>query len=81
MIDNKNFIEEKEQCVYDCKLITLETNTIKSKRESNKGKNCLKFYDILLVTHHLCQINRKPGVQIRWQYKKSSSKSFEIIRG
>ena len=38
LIDNKNFIEEKEQCVYDCKLITLETNTIKSKRESNREK-------------------------------------------
>ena len=38
LIDNKSFIEEKEQCVYDCKLITLETNTIKSKRESNREK-------------------------------------------
>ena len=38
LIDNKNFIEEKEQCVYDCKLITLETNTIKSKREPNREK-------------------------------------------
>ena len=27
LIDNKSFIEEKEQCVYDCKLIALETNT------------------------------------------------------
>ena len=29
-IDNKSFIDEKEQCVYDCKLTVLETNTIKS---------------------------------------------------
>ena len=35
-IDNKSFIDEKEQCVYDCKLIALETNTIKSKREPNR---------------------------------------------
>ena len=27
LIDNKSFIDEKEQCVYDCKLIALETNT------------------------------------------------------
>ena len=38
LIDNKSFIEEKEQCVYDCKLITLETNTIKSNREPNRKK-------------------------------------------
>ena len=38
LIDNKSFIEEKEQCVYDCKLIALETNTIKSKREPNREK-------------------------------------------
>ena len=38
LIDNNSFIEEKEQCVYDCKLITLETNTIKSKREPNREK-------------------------------------------
>ena len=30
LIDNKSFIDEKEQCVYDCKLTALETNTIKS---------------------------------------------------
>ena len=29
-IDNKSFIVEKEQCVYNCKLTALETNTIKS---------------------------------------------------
>ena len=27
LIDNKSFIDEKEQCVYDCKLVALETNT------------------------------------------------------
>ena len=37
-IDNKSFINEKEQCVYDCKLIALETNTITSKREPNREK-------------------------------------------
>ena len=30
LIDNKSFIDEKEQCVYDCKLTAIETNTIKS---------------------------------------------------
>ena len=30
LIDNKSFIDEKKQCVYDCKLTALETNTIKS---------------------------------------------------
>ena len=38
MIDNKSFIDEKEQCVYDCKLTALETNTIKSKGKSNRDK-------------------------------------------
>ena len=38
LIDNKSFIDEKEQCVYDCKLTALETNTIKSKREPNRVK-------------------------------------------
>ena len=28
LIDNKSFIEEKEQCVYDCKLIALEIYTL-----------------------------------------------------
>ena len=37
-IDNKSFIDEKEQCVYDCKLTALETNTIKSKGKSNRDK-------------------------------------------
>ena len=37
-IDNKSFIDEKEQCVYDCELTALETNTIKSKGESNREK-------------------------------------------
>ena len=38
MIDNKSFIDEKEQCVYDCKLTALETNTIKSKGKSYRDK-------------------------------------------
>ena len=38
MIDNKSFIDEKEQCVYDCKLTALETSTIKSKGKSNRDK-------------------------------------------
>ena len=29
-IDNKSFIDEEEQCFYDCKLTALETNTNKS---------------------------------------------------
>ena len=29
-IDNKSFIDEKEKCVYDCKLTAFETNIIKS---------------------------------------------------
>ena len=38
MIDNKSFIDEKEQRVYDCKLTALGTNTIKSLGKSNKDK-------------------------------------------
>ena len=38
MIDNKSFIDEKEQCVYDCKLTACETNTIKSLGNSNRDK-------------------------------------------
>ena len=37
-IDNKSFIDEKEQRVYDCKLTALETNTIKSLGKSNRDK-------------------------------------------
>ena len=37
-IDNNSFIDEKEQCVYDCKLTALETSTIKSKGKSNRDK-------------------------------------------
>ena len=42
LIDNKSFIDEKEQCVYDYKLTALETITIKSKGESNREKEIRK---------------------------------------
>ena len=61
LIDNKSFIDEKEQCVYDCKLTALETNTIKSKGESNDNilranimaYSCCKFITKTLRTSRI----------------------------
>ena len=63
MIDNKSFIDEKEQCVYDCKLTALETNTIKSKGKSNRDKE-IRQGTTMRKTPNMRPLKQSPSQQV-----------------
>ena len=70
MIDNKSFIDEKEQCVYDCKLTALETNTIKSLGKSNRDKE-IRQGTTMRKTSNTRTLKQSPSKQVLKQIYRS----------